>query len=352
MARHHQIFETLKREILAGRFDDVQALPSETKLAERFEVSRPTVSRVILDLKRAGLVVTRAGAATRLSKFALNSSGTIGIVDPGRGFGGVISDVCGRIEELAQKAGWKVIRETIAGTSPSVRAREARRIVRLFGRERVAGVFMQPLEYQDDNASANRTVLDQFDRKDLPIVLLDYDVLPSPKRSKYDLVGIDNFSAGVAVGSRLVAEGCRSVGFLLPPGAAPTIVSRMRGVSCAVIESGGRWTFRGNVLQAKIDDRNAIRRFLSKARIDALVCGNDATAALVKKALGEGNGIRIAGFDDTDDASAFGLLTVRQPRCEMAMVALSTLLTRIKNPRLPPRTIMLAAEAVDHARRG
>lgn len=352
MVRHHQIFETLRREILAGRFDDVLALPSEAKLAARFEVSRPTVSRVILDLKRAGLVITRAGAATRLSKFALNSSGTIGIVDPGRGFGGVISDVCGRIEELAQRAGWKVVRETIAGTSPSERAREARRIVRLFGRERVAGVFLQPLEYQDDNASANQTVLDLFDRKDLPIVLLDYDVLPSPQRSKYDLVGIDNFSAGVSVGSCLVAEGRRSVGFLLPPGAAPTIVSRMRGVSCAVVEAGRRWTFLGNVLQARMDDRNAIRRFLSKTRIDALVCGNDATAARVKKALGEGSRIRIAGFDDTDDAAAFGLLTVRQPRRDMAMVAMSTMLTRIRNPRLPTRTIMLASEVVDHARRG
>ena len=47
----------------------------------------------------------------------------------------------------------------------------------LFGRERVVGVFLRPLEYQDDNASANRTVLDQFDRKDLPIVLLDYGLL-------------------------------------------------------------------------------------------------------------------------------------------------------------------------------
>ena len=350
MALHHQIFETLKREILAGRFDDVQALPSEAKLAERFGVSRPTVSRVVLDLKRAGLVVTRAGAPTRVSKFALNSSGTIGIVDPGRGFGGVISDVCERIEELAQRAGWKVVRETIAGTSPSVRAREARRIVRQGGGEGVAGVFLQPLEYQDDNTLANRAVLDQFERKDLPIVLLDYDVLPSPRRSKYDLVGIDNFSAGVSVGNRLVAEGCRSVGFLLPPGAAPTVVGRMRGVACAVIESGGRWTFQDNVLQMKIDDQNSIRRVLSKSRIDALVCGNDATAVLVKKELGEGCRIRIAGFDDTDDAAAFGLLTVRQPQREMAMIAMSTMLTRIKNPRLPPRTIMLAAETVDYAR--
>ena len=80
---HVEIFEQLRREILAGKFDDAPRFPSETALARRFGVSRPTMSRVMLDMKREGLVVTRKGAPAMLTRFARNATGALGIVVPG-----------------------------------------------------------------------------------------------------------------------------------------------------------------------------------------------------------------------------------------------------------------------------
>ena len=52
MKGHVEVFGVLRREILAGKYDVERRLPSESKLALRFGVSRPTISRVTLDLKR------------------------------------------------------------------------------------------------------------------------------------------------------------------------------------------------------------------------------------------------------------------------------------------------------------
>ena len=56
MKGHKEIFEALRREILAGKYESDRRLPSEVALSQRFGVSRPTISRVTLDLKREGLV--------------------------------------------------------------------------------------------------------------------------------------------------------------------------------------------------------------------------------------------------------------------------------------------------------
>ena len=85
MAGHREIFEELRREILAGRYDAGRSLPSETALARR-------------------------------------------------------------LGRCAERAGWDFIRGEIKGSDPKVRAREVRRLAYRFSKEHVAGVFFQPLD--------------------------------------------------------------------------------------------------------------------------------------------------------------------------------------------------------------
>ena len=56
--------------------------------------------------------------------------------------------------------------------------------------------------------------------------------------------------------------------------------------------------------------------------------------------------IRLVGFDDVEVAAKMGLTTVRQPLDAIAEAAMQTLVSRIKTPDLPPRTILLDAELV------
>lgn len=346
---HAEIFEQLRREILAGKFDDAPTFPSETTLARRFGVSRPTMSRVMLDMKREGLVVTRKGAPAVLTRFARNATGTLGIVVPGVCYAEIFSPIVQELRRVAARGGWRVLTEAIQSDKPTVRAREARRIAYLFAKERVSGVFFQPMEFVADYTAASRAVLAHFDKYEIPVLLLDYDIVPSPDRSAYDLVGIDNVSAGLAIGRHLVQTGAKNICFLQRPGAAPTVTDRLRGVALAAMEAGLPWTHRQNVLRCEPEDRRRVSRFLTRARPDALVSGNDVAAARLKgtlESLKKAAGIRLAGFDDVAVAAQIGLTTCRQPLADLAHVAFQTLLQRIKSPRLPPRTIRLPAPLI------
>lgn len=346
---HAEIFEQLRREILAGKFDDAPRFPSEMTLARRFGVSRPTMSRVLLDMKREGLVVTRKGAPSMLTRFARNATGTLGIVVPGVCYAEIFSPIVEELRRVAAHGGWRVLTEAIRSDKPTVRAREARRIAYLFAKERVSGVFFQPIEFVADYTAASRAVLAHFDKYGIPVLLLDYDIVPSPERSSYDLVGIDNVSAGLAIGRHLVRAGAKKICFLQRPGAAPTVTDRLRGVALAVLEAGLPWSHRHNVLRCEPEDRRRVSRFLTVERPDALVSGNDVAAATLKgtlEAVKKGAGVRLAGFDDVAVAAQLGLTTCRQPLDDLAHVAYQTLLQRIKAPHLPPRTILLPAPLV------
>ncbi|MSP12098.1 MAG: GntR family transcriptional regulator [Chloroflexi bacterium] len=63
-----QLYETLRREIQADRLKPDEQLPSERELCERYEVSRMTVRQALVDLGREGLVYSRVGKGTFVSK--------------------------------------------------------------------------------------------------------------------------------------------------------------------------------------------------------------------------------------------------------------------------------------------
>ena len=350
MKGHKEVFEALRREILAGKYDSDKHLPSESALSRRFGVSRPTISRVTLDLKREGLIVTRRGASSTITRFALNATGALGLIVPGEGYAEIFKPLNRRLSALAERSGWDFIRGEIKSNDPKVRAREVRRLAYQFSKEHVAGVFFQPLEFLKDAPKANEEAVRYFDEAGIAVVLLDYDIAPPPLRSRYDLVGIDNVAAGLAVGRHLVSSGARRIAFLHRPHAAPTVTNRMRGVASAVIESGGTWSLKDNVLFAEPGNRRAVSKFLANGIPDAFVSGNDVAAAALGETLakigGGAKNIRLVGFDDVEVAARLGIMSVRQPLDAIAHTALQTLASRIKTPSLPPRTILLDAEFV------
>lgn len=350
MKGHKEVFEALRREILAGKYDADRRLPSEKSLSCRFGVSRPTVSRVTLDLKREGLIATRKGAASVITRFAQNATGALGLVVPGENYAEIFKPLGRRLAHLADRSGWDLIRGEIMGANPKVRAREARRLAYLFAKERVCGVFFQPIEFLKNSAKASEDIVRYFEKSGIAVVLLDYDIAPPPERSRYDVVGIDNFAAGLAIGRHLVRTGAKRIAFLHRPNAAPTVTNRMRGVASAAVESGESWSLKGNVLFAEPDNCRAVSKFLKNGLPDAIVAGNDVAAAALGETLARIGGgakkIRLAGFDDVEVAAKLGLTTVRQPLDAIAEVAMQTLVSRIKTPDIPPRTILLDAELV------
>ncbi|WP_231758665.1 FadR/GntR family transcriptional regulator [Microbulbifer elongatus] len=59
---YQQVAEKLAAAIAAGDYPAGTRLPAERKLAERFEVSRPTVREAIIALELAGCVEVKGGS--------------------------------------------------------------------------------------------------------------------------------------------------------------------------------------------------------------------------------------------------------------------------------------------------
>ena len=351
---YREILETLRGEILEGKYDVAKTLPSEFALARRFKVCRPTVSRAMQELSSAGLVVRCKGAATRLTRFARNASGCMGLVIQGRWTEGDLFPRIGRqITSIAERSGWRVLRCEIMETSRRGRLHEIRDIVERLTAEHVTGVYFQPVECMSNADTINVDIVARFKRAGIHVVLLDYDVVHMPRRSQFDVVSTDNYMAGYELGSLLVERGSKRLAFFYRPNAAPSVVERLQGVAAAIGEHGGKNSCKLAMETIDPSDVKGIAAFCKRFRPNAVVAHNDDAAIRLCASLRQigyriPKDITVAGFDDIPAVATNDLpiMTMRQDVAGLAELAFHAMVTRIRNPDLPPRKILLPGELV------
>ena len=345
------VYRELRCNILSGRYMSVR-FPSERSLAMRFKVSRSTITRCLSDLERDGLIARRQGSGTFITRQGLSRK--IGLIVPGIvPYSEYFQPIVGEMTRLAKTEMFELRVGNICARTVDARTHEVRELAAEFIRNKVSGVIYQPLEYVDGADTTNERILSVFAKAKIPVVLIDSDILPPPRRSGYDFVTIDNADASERVADHLFEMGARNVHFFMLPEMLPTVAKRIRGVLSSVILHGHRWT-RDNVIAAHPNDKTAIRRyFCRRCRPDALVCENDMVAAALLRTLTE-LGIRVpeevmlAGFDDMQYSRLTTpmLTTIHQPSTEIAETAFRRLVSRIANPDLPPISISLPAPLV------
>ena len=102
------------------------------------------------------------------------------------------------------------------------------------------------------------------------------------------------------------------------------------------------------------EDGAEVKRVMAKVRPDGFVCANDFTAAQLLKtldALGVSvpDEVRMVGVDDVKYASLLSvpLTTIHQPCGDIGAVAISAMLQRLSNPKMPARDILLSFHLVE-----
>ena len=352
-AKYLAVAETLRREILGGKYESRERFPSEEALVRRFGVSRPTVERALRELKREGLLESRSGSGSYLTFAALNAAGSIGVIAPDYHTIDFFTDLCDGIAASARAAGYDTLLGDVSAPDAAERGRWALAIAEAYAARRTAGVLLEPVDLIPGSHEATKKVLAVLAARKIPVVLIDRDYLPPPERSRYDLVGIDNVQAGYRLAKHLVEAGARNIRFLTQPNYASTIRGRIQGVAQAAIDAGLAWR-SGHVVEADPADVAAFRRLLlGRRRPDAFVCRNDPLAARLLQTLAAlglkvPGDVRVAGFDDAKMAKFLNppLTTIRQPVGLLAETAVQSLLQRIRNPALAPRAILLDAQLV------
>src|SRR5260221_461296 len=93
--KYQQVLDTIKTDILSGRYQPGQKLPSEAALLKRFETSRITVGRALRELQQTGLVQRRAGSGTYVASASSDDSGLLfGLLVPNLGDTEIFGPIC------------------------------------------------------------------------------------------------------------------------------------------------------------------------------------------------------------------------------------------------------------------
>ena len=181
----------------------------------RFNASRGLIRNVMRELTFAGFVNARPRSGYVVSAGARNLGGCIGLIVPGVFHEEIFSPICQEISRIAHEEGYVLLFDDIFGADKEERARRAVAAAEDYIRRGVSGVIFQPIEFMGDSPQTNREIVKTFKDAGVPVVLLDYDIVPPPDRSEFDLVCIDNFNAGRAVTRHLVGQGARRIVFLM-----------------------------------------------------------------------------------------------------------------------------------------
>lgn len=351
--KYQRLFEALRADILSGRFQPGQKLPSEAALVNRTGASRITVGRAVRELQGIGLVDRVAGSGTYVRQTARDDGPHLfGLLIPDLGETEIFEPICQGIAN-APEAKRHALLWGHADTQAS-KAEQAWRLCQQYVSRKVSGVFFAPLEFESESEKVNRRILTALKHAETPVVLLDRHASKAPERSRPDLVGINNRQAGYAATEHLIKLGCKRIGFLGYHGAASTIQERTAGYNEALAAYGLRPIMDSAVhVNAGREQTVSWSRKVKKQPIEAFVCVNDRIAGLLMQLFLARNiripqDVRLVGIDDVSYASLLPvpLTTVHQPVREIGEAALRAMLDRIRMPHLPPREVLLDGELV------
>lgn len=346
--KHTVISSDIREQIRSGLLAPGSRIATERELAERYHVSRPTVTRALKDLATEGLIQRRVGAGSFVS---VPTSGptqrTFGLLVPGLGRGEIFEPVCARIAERSASEHFTL---SWGGSSSSGSSREdLLRTVETYIGQNVDGVFFQPAELDPSRRRINHEIIERLKEHGIPVVLLDADYLPFPERSEFDIVGIDNIRAAWVATDHFITQGARRVDFVTRPYTATTVERRIDGYRLALLAAGihpdPSWEH-----SLDPEDSDAVQRLVASGATD-VICVNDETAALIipgfeRLGVHVPDDIRVIGFDDVKYARLVRvpLTTLRQPCEAIGDAAVDAMLSRIARPGQAAREFLLEAE--------
>ena len=348
---HRTIYMALLQSIRTGEYRDGDRLPSEAELCKQFNASRITVAKAIQNLQQEGMVVRRPGSGSYVQSAACTTTSyQFGLLIPELGTTEIFEPICQGIMRSPQAKSHSLIWGHML-RSDSGREETALALCRQFIEQKVSGVFFAPLEYTDSKDLINHRVVAELRQAGIPIVLLDRCYLLYPMRSNLDRVGIDNHRASYLVTQHLWDRGARRIVFLARKRSASTMVERVSGYFSALRDAGSQ--YEGRAVFGDVADADFVQRVLREEHTDAVVCGNDLTAArLMQTLIAVGTQVpeqvRLVSFDDVNYAKFLPvpLTTIHQNCDKIGEAAIELMLQRIAEPERPGMDVQVPFELV------
>jgi GntR family transcriptional regulator of arabinose operon len=347
-----EIFEQIRTDILEGKILYGSILPSEKELSEKMGVSRPTIAKVYNSLQNEGLVKKKAGFGTMVTHSRDKKQYTFGLLLPGSGETEIFRIIIDQFVQLEKDRDFRCLWEGTVANNAEVRKEIILRVCHSYIEKKVDGVFFSPLERTDRANDLNQKICNMFDSKNIPVILMDRDIFLFPNRSKFDLVGIDNYQAGYLMAEHLVEAGCKVVHFFCRRNSAYTVDMRIAGCRSALYDAGIPFN-KENMFVAEPNNLEEVKKIPILKKKTGIICANDSTAAVLMSTLSTA-GIKIAsdllmvGFDDMKYSKNLQvpLTTYRQPCQDIGRYGIDLMFNRLQNLNQAAVTISLAGKLI------
>ncbi|MCD8043002.1 MAG: LacI family transcriptional regulator [Tannerellaceae bacterium] len=349
---YKKIYHILKEDILNEKYAAGSLLPTEQTLADEYQVSRPTIAKVYNKLQQEGYIRKKKGFGTMVIHNYVSTTKTFGLLLPGAGESEIFSIINDRLLEESRNGTFNCLWDGATASSAEIRKTLIDTCCDNYIKAKVDGIFFSPLERVRDADYLNREICKRISDAGIPVVLIDRDILKFPERSPYDVVCLDNFSAGSIMATHLIEAGCDTIYFFHRPDSAHSVHLRLAGVKDAVQERRLKFD-RDHVFCGQPEDIAFVRKIHINNRRTGIVCANDSTAAVLMSTL-ETVGVKvcsdvlICGYDNMrySEHLKYSLTSFKQPCEEIADVSLELMMRKVENRNAIPLTVNLTGEII------
>lgn len=347
------ILDILKKEIEGGKYAFESLLPTENELAEKYCVSRPTITKVYNALQDKNYLTKKKGVGTRvIYQDIASESFKFGLLLPGAGESEIFSVISNRFLKRSQEGMFSCLWEGATTGSAELRKGITEKCSMEYIEQKVDGVFFAPLERIPHTNEINNDICKRFTKAGIPLILIDRDIVEFPNRSLYDLVSLDNFAAGYTMAEHLLNAGCTVINFVYRPNSAFSVTLRHLGVAAAIrkkqMDFGNENLYCGDP-----EDQSFVENINIIPKQTGFICANDSTAAVLMSTMnamgiGIATDVLISGYDDMKyaDYLKYPLTSYSQPCEDITDVAIELMMRRVKNKNAIPLSVNLLGKIV------
>ncbi len=331
--KYFQLMEDLKDQIISGKIQAGEKLPSENELSSKYQISRQTVRKALAILQNAGYIYAEHGRGTFCSELVrhTHTSKNIAVVTT------YLSDyifprVIQGIDTVLTAEGYSIILKNTRNS----RSREAECLEELLQKD-IDGIIIEPSKSQIFCKHMN--LYRKLEEFQIPYVFIQ-GCFPQMKDKPHVLM--DDCKGGYMITKYLISLGHRKIAGVFKADDMQG-QNRHKGYVMALQEAGIMYSTEMVVWyhteDRKIHPYECIREMAKcQGMMDAVVCYNDQTAVQVIRALKE-EGLRIpedisvTGYDNSHIANQGGLqlTTIAHPQEKLGEMAAELLIDLMHN---------------------
>lgn len=331
-AKYFTLMEQLKEDILSGKIQAGEKLPSENELAARYGISRHTVRKALSILENEGYVTAYHGKGTFCSERMIHrhNSHNIAVITT------YISDyifprLIQGMDRVLTANGYSIILKNTGNS----RTNEAKVLQEMLTKP-IDGLIIEPSKSQILCKHLN--LYEMLDKYDIPYVFIqgNYPQMPDKPR-----ILMDDCRGGYLLTRYLIETGHRRIAGVFKADDSQG-EQRHLGYTRALQEAGILYDPE-LVVWFHTEDRKSKPPLMMELMhrkgvlMDAVVCYNDQIATLVIRALQEcglsvPEDISVTGYDNSliAEAGQMGLTTIAHPQEKLGEMAAELILEQIR----------------------